>query len=369
MSRQNKWGYSPALDQIRFFAALMVFLAHFRPWPAVEMDLGPIEWILQLWAVNGASGVSVFLVLTGFLFGMIYEGGNKPVPYVPFLTKRLLRIGPMYLLIMVLLMTQLRGEWSFDHLMQFLTFQVNTGDPTSGFGAQHYPVGVIWTIGVEFQFYLIFPLLMAAVRPSNWQRIGGIILVFIALRLILGLGSWGAAGYYPSYHTLLGRMDQFLLGLVAASLFLQYGHKLSKLVAAVCLFVMVAVLTTWFAHFHPMKYPMNMVSFTVEGVVFAAIIVSFYVLGAIPTKVGSAITLGGKASYSFYLLHVLVGKTILDTDMFDVPDLGGGYWLQVFCFAFVPAMALSLLTYQVIEKPFMAIGALPSRALKSSAAP
>ncbi|PPQ28837.1 hypothetical protein CCR94_16810 [Rhodoblastus sphagnicola] len=169
-----KWGYSPALDQLRFLAATLVLFHHFKPFSEISKGASGLRYMGDLWLQHGGVGVSLFIVLTGFLFSMIFDAGRLPVHYGRFIAKRALRIVPMYLIVMFLLMTQIRETWTAGAFLNFALFQVNAGDHMSGFGNDFLPIGSIWTIGVEFQFYLMFPLLIAAVPAYDWRRICGV---------------------------------------------------------------------------------------------------------------------------------------------------------------------------------------------------
>ena len=74
--------YIARLDHLRFFAFVLVFVFHFLGPDSPLVFHG--EWmnpkdLAKLWIQNGSSGVSLFLVLSGFLFSLIADGGRKPV--------------------------------------------------------------------------------------------------------------------------------------------------------------------------------------------------------------------------------------------------------------------------------------------------
>lgn len=346
-----------ALDQLRFFAAMLVLLTHFRASPDLLDGTHGIEKALKAWVQHGSWGVSIFLVLSAFLFTLNFlERGEEP--YTNFIRKRLFRIFPMYCIIGILLMTQNRAEWSVDDLLTFLTFQVNAGDPMTGYGNDQLPIGPIWTIGVEFQFYLIFPFLFAALNPSsnsNILRLIGVVAFVIFLRFLLSIWTLGPAVYFNAYHTLLGRFDQFVIGMIAARVFVQFRSKLSIRTSAVGLIVTLILATLYLRGFKPMSWPKNTYSLTIEALIAASIIITMIGCGGIPSKLGKAIAYLGAASYSIYLLHLPVGRILL-TRFGDVTFPALGFTGQLVLLVILPTIIVSILAYQCIEKPFMALG-------------
>jgi len=73
--------YYPRLDHLRFFAAMIVVIGH----------------SLSLPFNIGHSGVTLFFVLSGFIFTLITNGGEKKIDYKKFIYNRILRIYPLFI--------------------------------------------------------------------------------------------------------------------------------------------------------------------------------------------------------------------------------------------------------------------------------
>ncbi|PPQ28836.1 hypothetical protein CCR94_16805 [Rhodoblastus sphagnicola] len=172
------------------------------------------------------------------------------------------------------------------------------------------------------------------------------------------LGAWtlGPAAYYNIYHTMLGRLDQFLIGMAAAAVFAHYRGRISKGLGFALAALALALLTAWLAIFGPLNYPLNMLSFTVEALLFSIVIIGFHAAGGVRGRVGRALAVLGSASYSLYLLHLFVGAVVLKLVNQWAPDLHMAGFLRTLLFVFLPSIALSLLTYFSIEKPFIELG-------------
>jgi len=356
---KQPWGNSQALDQLRFLAALLVMFYHFRGFVLPPEGLSGLTRFTYVWIRWGSVGVSIFLVLSAFLFTMNFDMGSKKVEYWPFIRKRLFRILPMYMFIGLLLMTQKRATWSVLDFLTFAMFQVNVGNPITGYGFDVLPIGPIWTIGVEFQFYLLFPLLIAALPPRGWlscSRILGIIGVMMTFRYLLGLYSGNSIAYWNVYHTLLGRLDQFLIGMLAAACYAKYRARITPLLGLVLLAIAITLATILLYKLKRSVEPNVTFAFTIEALIAAAVIIGMLAMRGVPGWVGRRLAELGRASYSIYLLHFPVGTFLFHR----FGEVNGGvlefYWMKVVVLVIIPTIVISLVTYHCIEKPFMDLG-------------
>jgi peptidoglycan/LPS O-acetylase OafA/YrhL len=148
------------LDGLRFFAFLAVFLVH--------SDISRFWW--------GSYGVSLFFVISGFLITRIliaHEDRPRSKVLRNFYARRVLRIFPAYYLVLGLAAATI----GIAYLPAFVLFVMNWGiffytwiqpeladiawDPTRMYGI-HF-----WSLCVEEQFYLVFPLLFSFLRPGR----------------------------------------------------------------------------------------------------------------------------------------------------------------------------------------------------------
>jgi peptidoglycan/LPS O-acetylase OafA/YrhL len=167
------WGesYFPALDGVRAICILLVMFNHVHE---------PVPRGLQ-----GRIGVDIFFVLSGFLITTLLlrereRHGN--VSLKGFYTRRFFRIVPVYALVVVVYL----GVAFFSHdavrwrefksgLPYLLTFMQEYRPATTG-----VMLGHAWSLGIEEKFYLVWPLLLAALFPFRRRS--------IAVTLILGIG-------------------------------------------------------------------------------------------------------------------------------------------------------------------------------------
>ncbi len=180
----------PGLDGLRGIASLMVFAYHLR-WHARASDTAPVSlpvagFDLAPLLTRFDIGVAVFFVLSGLLLSLpfwnaILANAAPPDPR-RYLWRRVCRILPAYYAVLIVVYLLREGTYLFHGLLDFAlhaTFLHNFADYT-----YFSSLGVLWTIGIEFQFYLILPLIMAAL---GWLwKIGGAWLALTALFI----GTW-----------------------------------------------------------------------------------------------------------------------------------------------------------------------------------
>ncbi len=209
--------YLPAVDHLRGFAAALIVFYHglhlisyemkfnapfsFSPWPQTN---NPFVAVL----IEGHTAVALFMVLSGFIFA--YGALGRKIAYLPFIRNRFLRIYPLFMVLTLLGLLVYPERFTLFAMLNTIFFRANTAAslPLGAFSA------MFWAIAVEFQFYLLFPLL-----HKIWTRLGGwslALLLTLAL-VIKGLVAVNAESVRDlAYFTLVGRMDQFLLGMILA---------------------------------------------------------------------------------------------------------------------------------------------------------
>lgn len=110
------------------------------------------------------------------------------------------------IVIVFVIITINRGGADPLDILRVLILQLNTGHPDTGWGQQFFPSGPIWTIAVEFQFYLIFPFLIMFFNKYKAKWILGLILLLICIRFMIVYLNESSI-YYNLYHSIVGRLD------------------------------------------------------------------------------------------------------------------------------------------------------------------
>ncbi|MES2187017.1 MAG: acyltransferase [Pseudomonadota bacterium] len=347
--------YLPRLDHLRLVAVLLVFAFHlyhldyrgFTPNPSAA-------WIAPI--VEGHTGVALFFVLSGFIFMLI--GLQGPIDYRGFLHNRLLRIAPLYLTVFVLAASLGRDKFAATDLLYVLVPNIGT-PPTSDF----FITGTAWTIGVEFAFYLVFPFLCRFFLQSGWRYLLGLALVLALFKLAAYFIVKNPTHFY--YSTLVGRFDQFLVGMAAARLYAEQGHRLARFAWPLMLG---AVGATYAALWSLARYasfmspdghqPLWIVWSAIEALCWAAVIVAYLLLpvfrGRLADKADRLARWGGSISFSFYLLHASVLFVLLHTlGVLQLTPWFAVNYLVNFALAFAACWGMATVSFLCIEKPFL----------------
>ena len=229
-SPENK-RYYPSLDGLRALAVLMVFFQHH-----LVSTFPSLGW--------GWAGVDIFFVLSGFLItGILYDTQNASHRFRVFYMRRTLRIFPLFYGVLFLaLVTTPVMDWMWNPA--WLLWACYLGNyaryfylysPLLPLGAIEHLVsryhaqvdltlyvGHFWSLCVEEQFYLVWPLVVFTVRRRETLRT----LCLLALPLVLAARiaclwllpqSWLAEEFL--YRATPLRLDALLLGgLLALSL-------------------------------------------------------------------------------------------------------------------------------------------------------
>ncbi|EEF57135.1 acyltransferase family protein [Pedosphaera parvula] len=230
-SKLNKWSerlsrrtssgdYIAEIDGLRFLAigSVLVFHLIFSMASAYGRQLQ--SWEQGIFSVTSRNpfGVQLFFVISGFILAMPFirhfVGGEKPVSIVRYYLRRLTRLEPPYVIVLVSLFAV---SWFL------LDSRKADDDPVKllvrlfyGYGlVYHHPPeidGVTWTLEIEVQFYLLVPLLVQLFRfPALIRRgiLAGVVLLlpWIPVKGIL-------------YFTVLNSLAYFLGGFLLADLYL-----------------------------------------------------------------------------------------------------------------------------------------------------
>lgn len=176
------------------------------------------------WLKAGFVGVDVFFVISGFIITALLTVPGYKIDLRSFYASRLKRIVPAYAVMLavvcaassVLLLT---GDFDFfrQSLKSAALFLSN--QYFSDFGSyfaprvEELPLLHTWSLAIEMQFYLFYPLVLLLLPRSWWLPS----LSLIAAGLFLWAGMSGLGGDLGSqYFSLLARVPEFMVGAVLA---------------------------------------------------------------------------------------------------------------------------------------------------------
>lgn len=176
--------YFTNLDGFRTIAFLWVFYGHCTSFPVGEKP----KWLLCLNLLfgEGDMGVTFFFVLSGFLITHLLISEKErhgKINIKAFYIRRVLRIWPVYYLVVLICIMLSRIDRSFlslegTNMWMVGTFLTNFNRLSTDI--RSHPLTVLWSVAVEEQFYLMLPLLLIAFRKK-------ILYVFV---LLIGVCIW-----------------------------------------------------------------------------------------------------------------------------------------------------------------------------------
>lgn len=227
----------PVLDGLRAIAVLLVLWCH-----VPETMPGYPEWLRVVrWFVGpGGLGVEIFFVLSGFLITRILlaeREQQRPVKW--FLVRRLLRIFPIYyLLLAVMLPSRPAGEIGWCALYLY--------NVRSIFWPEGGPLEHTWSLCIEEHFYLLWPLCVAFLSPAASRRW----LVYAVMPAAL-VGAWLVSEFVPPDRAMTavqhGSPFRFL-GLGAGCLLAFHEGRLGASPSRVLLLALVLVAASVLVH-------------------------------------------------------------------------------------------------------------------------
>jgi peptidoglycan/LPS O-acetylase OafA/YrhL len=307
----------PVLDGVRGLAILLVLVSHLM----LFNDRTGSRWGDSLSAVRGLgwTGVDLFFVLSGFLItGILYDTLHDPHYFRSFYMRRFLRIFPLYygfLLFLLILGHWLQFQWGGRQFV-LLTYTQNTG---LWFPVTDFHPGIwadldhFWSLAVEEQFYLFWPLLVFLVRERRRLIALALALSGIALLLRIVMYLHGASPLTIFMMTPC-RMDTLLLG-GAIALVLRGESKWvprrSAIPIASAAVAIIVGYTVWNLG-HDMRdgFFGSTFGYLIIAIGCVAVLLSSLEIGSAAHRIFQWRFLRslGKYSYGIYVLHIFVGR-------------------------------------------------------------
>ncbi|MBA3649839.1 MAG: acyltransferase [Chitinophagales bacterium] len=209
--------YFKKLDELRFIAFFLVFWQHaFSPSFSNLTGNKILKTIIDTLTITGGIGVHIFFVISGFLitFLMIKEELTKgSISLLFFYTRRILRIWPLYYLILVLgifVLPNLFNTFKFNgSLIKNLLF-LNNFDMEN----QAPNVGIAWSVAIEEQFYLFWPIIFIIIRNKTLLLIFSIFLFLFSIWYVIEFPS-------ENYFHTFGNIRFLMTGCIGAIFYSQ----------------------------------------------------------------------------------------------------------------------------------------------------
>jgi peptidoglycan/LPS O-acetylase OafA/YrhL len=364
------------LDGLRGILALWVALSHVFCWCSYsQLPLAVPPWLRtvagQTWVQFSfaAGAVDTFIILSGFAISYMLH--SRPQTYRQFMTGRLFRIYPVYLLCLLagfstlyLMPSVLSSVGWHDneyfglyvqpisdstlahpaaHLVSHLTLLFGLLPETVLPGASHTLLAPAWSISLEWQYYLLAPFLAwFARRPAGLLALG-----------IISCGNFVYAHFWsPAF--LPERLPLFLIGIGSYHLYANaekiksFPHRLQVMAASFAAILIVGwhwlALLIWLVTFGSVLADKNS-----QAEQFLSRPRHFLLRPALQFL--------GAISYPLYLVHWPVIVGILAAVVSFWPNISAGHALAIMLVAGFPIILFAAwILHKFVEKPLMQLG-------------
>lgn len=336
-------GRVPALDGLRAISILLVLVEHVSltaglPLWARDLELGHIGYV----------GVSMFFAISGFLITLLLvreweaTGG---ISLRGFYLRRAFRILPAYaaFLVVVFVLTRLQSfSLTAADWRGALTYTMNFND------APAWEVGHLWSLSIEEQFYLVWPVLFLWMGPSRGRYA---LIACLALTPLVRVGLWGlSSSALETFNQVTPVRMPIAAGCLMALLATQpspprWLHRIQRhaqpaaAAAVLLLVVSLAIARLSWGYGATLRYSVDA----------AALVVLIWAMASTPASLPGRIlelrpiVFVGVLSYSLYLWQEL----LLDPHK----HFGALGWSSRTLLAILTVLA----SYYVIERPFLGL--------------
>jgi peptidoglycan/LPS O-acetylase OafA/YrhL len=357
----------PNLDGLRFFCFLSVFLYHSFATNYISVSKTKLYLFLKGFiAHNGNLGVNFFFVLSGFLitYLLLTEKENfGSINVGKFYIRRILRIWPLFYLcvlfgfyIFPIIKSRMGGVPAETADISYYLVFLNNFDFIKKGIPDSSVLGVLWSVAIEEQFYLLWPLILYIFPAKLYKYIFCIIILLSFLFRLVHADN----GIVLELHTISCISDMTVGGLFAVLIF-QYKELEERIrnipkYAWIILYLIVATVFLFRHKLFDGNYFLLASDRLIISLLFGLIILeqNFALNSIFKMSNYKYITKLGTYTYGLYCLHMIgiliaakiLAKLGLNKNVYEVVFLEGTLSL-------VLAIIIATLSYKFYESRFL----------------
>ena len=366
----SKKVFFPNLDGLRFIAFALVFLQHAFYHLFKQFDNGHLiqKSLLSSFFLAGGTGVQIFFVLSGFLitYLIVQEINSQGTLNVKnFYIRRTLRIWPLYYAVVIfsfLMYPYLksliginsdlcsRPFYYFTFLANFDLIHIAKTCP----GRDAMTQGIIWSVAIEEQFYLVWPLFFT-ILPKKFYPF--LCLAVIACSIVFRINYLGQPEAYFHTFAVMGDLAIGALLALLATYHIRFREWIINLKQINILLSYLFILTIYVFNGVVFDFKYGVVIARIFfDCVFAFIIITQCFSVNLPIRLGRSAWVSnlGKVSYGLYMLHpiailvldIAYRKLHLDNSIFV-------YGFMQAVLTFFVTIVMARFSYTLLEKPFL----------------
>lgn len=361
--------YFPGLNGLRFIAAYAVVITHVE---LLKATFGfNHSWHHPIIQNLGGLGVYFFFVLSGFLITyllLVEKNVTGSIHIKDFYFRRIFRIWPLYYFIFILGffvlphfnvidIGYLQKSFEENYWQHFILYLIMLPNLAYAMYGPVPHIGQLWSIGVEEQFYLFWPLLVKYAKKP-FKILTGIIILFIGIKaMILLLNSHYANNEHFAALKKFAAMSKFecmAIGSMAAYLLYRNKQFMLNIIYHKLVQIFSLVIIPVLIFFTPDNIQDGI--HILYSVSFAIIITN------VASNQRSVIKLNnkkidylGKVSYGIYMYHMMIIPVVLFF-LSKWPFLKNHPMLTnmaIYIIVSLITILLSILSYEYFEKFFI----------------
>lgn len=278
---------------LRGYAAMLVVVTHL--WSA-----GLVSSALRFSRIGGL-GVDIFFVISGFIMCYSLRDRVRPSDSLQFLKKRVIRVYPVYLLVLIPFVVQYlaRNMESVDPLL--VIGNLLLAPSFSGSPEYRMLVGPAWTLTYELFFYLLFAgaMLSSASKDRAIYTVIAAIILLVALVNLLGLK--GDRLQWSNFRYIVGDtlLFNFVIGCACYFVWRKYGRAVFSFCTALAAALVLTIVSLGLSKF-------GLPRILSLGLPAGAIVLVFLFAEFERRSLTKPLLFLGSASYSIYLIHAVI---------------------------------------------------------------
>jgi peptidoglycan/LPS O-acetylase OafA/YrhL len=368
-------GRIQSIDGLRAVAMLLVFTFHvweFSGRPALSISLFGLPINIAAFIAENTR-VALFIVLSGFCLFLpfckrpeLMERFSAPQYYwhrfrriaPPYYAALLYPLALTFLLVVTFKLLGLAAHWqTIPTGWQYLThlFFIHT----LSLGTWNSVNGSLWTLGLEAQFYLVFPVLVWGFRRWGARLIGALVLGSVLYRIA---AAWMTSGQtwevrFLSEVFFAGLLMQFALGMGAAWFVFRWRERREHLGAWTGSLLVLAAIGLYQLALVPLPDAIQFLPWrsTLLGVAFAVAIVAFSISitpfrWVVENRLMSRL---GLISYSLFLIHQPTAWYVSEFLSKFLHTSGQLHFFLAWTIGFAATLLVGGLLYWFVERPFI----------------
>lgn len=343
LSRTDRF-FRPELDVMRLMAFCMVFVAH------TIIPVGYHSWIPMAIRGGAVFGVPVFFALSAFLITELMfreKAATGTVDLRAFYIRRVLRIWPLYFgaLLFAFSLSHVAPRTGHISIGAILSYVLLAGNwHAAYYGFLPLGSGVLWSICVEEQFYLVWP---ALVRAGSRKSVAvSAIIAWIISQVTVAILCHRGALFSITWYNSLAQIQYFGIG---AGLSVLLNGRIPNFSRAARSAMIIGGLLVFFC-FPRSEGISTYVPYLMAGVGTALIFLGF--LGMPLARWASRLRHLGKISYGLYIYHLWAMFLVVDLARRLLHQNDWPYAL-IFVAALPLTVAVAHLSYKYFEAPFL----------------